>query len=233
VLVVVPAHNEARSLPTLIAELRAQSGGLDLLVVDDGSTDGTVALLERLGVRYVRFGERMGVGVAVRAALRLAARDGYDAVVRVDGDGQHPPADLMTLVAALEARHCDLVVGSRTATAGVGHAWWRVTARAAVSWLFSAVALQRVTDPTSGFVAFGPRAIALLGEHHPGGYGEPELRLFARANGLRVVEVPVTMRPRTAGRSTLTLARLAVAGARLLLAVVMVPLRRTVAGRLS
>jgi len=89
-----------------------------------------------------------------------------------------------------------------------------------------------VTDPTSGFCAFGPRAIAILAEHHPTGYPEPELQLFLSRNQLAVIEVPVSDRPRLSGTTSLTAGRATVAGARVLLAMIVVPLRGRVASRL-
>ena len=91
---------------------------------------------------------------------------------------------------------------------------------------------RRVTDPTSGFCAFGRRAIAILAEHHPTGYPEPELQLFLSRNQLAVVEVPVSDRPRLSGTTSLTAGRATAAGARVLLAMIVVPLRARVAGRL-
>ena len=91
--------------------------------------------------------------------------------------------------------------------------------------MIGGVAGQPATDPTSGFWAFGPRAVRLLAGHYPTGYSEPELRLFLARNGLRVVEVPVRMRPRQGGRTSLTLARTGHALARTILALVVVPLR--------
>jgi hypothetical protein len=85
---------------------------------------------------------------------------------------------------------------------------------------------QRFTDPTSGFWLFGPRAVRLLGRHHPTGYAEPELVLFLCRNGLRVGEVPIRMRPRRAGRTSITPARATLAFARTILALMMVPVRK-------
>src|SRR6478609_5336254 len=102
-LVLIPAYNEAASLPSVLAEVRALVPGADILVIDDGSSDGTFRLVDRLGVRVLRIHERIGVGGAVRTGLRYAGRLGYSRVVRVDGDGQHPPAEIDALVAPLNS----------------------------------------------------------------------------------------------------------------------------------
>jgi glycosyltransferase involved in cell wall biosynthesis len=229
VLGLIPAHNEAESLPAVVAELRACGPRLDLLVIDDGSTDGTATLLPGLDVRWLRLPERMGIGSAMRAGLRYADRLGYQAVVRVDGDGQHRASEIEQLLEPIRRDDADVVLGSRYTLPdgderrGVG----RLTQRA-LSWCISAQTGRRVTDPTSGFCALGPRAIRLLAEHHPTGYPEPELRLFLSRNALRVIEVPVVARPRLGGASSLTPARLTAAGARVLLAIVVVPFRGAV-----
>ena len=219
----IPAHNEAATLPAVVSEARACRPDLDLLVVDDGSTDATVGLLPRLGVRWLRLPRRMGVGSGVRAGLRYASRLGYDGVVRLDGDGQHRAGDLDAVLEPLCQGRADVVFGSRYArlTAQPRRGAFHSLLAVCLSWLTK----RRVTDPTSGFCALGPRAVALLAEHHPTGYPEPELQLLMSRSGLTVVEVPVRARSRLGGRTSLTPARIAAAGARVLLAMVIVPLR--------
>lgn len=229
VAVVIPAHNEAISLPAVVTEMRAARPDLPLVVVDDGSTDETAAVLPSLGVPFLRLGTRLGVGGAVRAGLRAARERGAEIVVRLDGDGQHDPADIPALVKPLVDGRADAVIGSRYldgAAAPPG-----TIRHAGLRWLALLIARltgQSVTDPTSGFWAFGPRAARLLAEHYPTGYSEPELRLFLARNGLRVAEVPARMRPRHGGRTSLTVSRTGHALARTLLALVVVPLRSLV-----
>ena len=218
-LVLIPAHNEAASLPSVLSEVRALVPGADILVVDDGSTDGTFKLVERLGVRVLRIHECIGVGGAMRTGLRYAGRLGYTRVVRVDGDGQHRPSDIEALLAPLSCGAADVSFGSRYADAKVG------IVRRALALCLSALTGRQVTDPTSGFCAFGPRAIELLSDHHPTGYGEAELLLFLSRNGVRAAEVSVAFRPRLAGRTTLTPLRKTTAIARIVLAMLIVPLR--------
>jgi glycosyltransferase involved in cell wall biosynthesis len=230
-LCVIPAHNEAANLGLVISELRTWRPDLDVLVVDDGSTDGTRELLMRIGVRHLAFRERRGIGGAMRAGLKYAARAGYDAVVRIDGDGQHRVDQIRRLVRPLEDRSADVVLGSRYA--GLPPSRECGLAQRALAGGLSMLTRAKVTDPTSGFCAVGPRALRLLAEHHPTGYPEPELRLFLSRNALCVVEVAVQTRPRLNGRTSLTPRRLAAAIARVALAMLIVPLRARVgeAGR--
>jgi glycosyltransferase involved in cell wall biosynthesis len=224
VLCVIVAHNEAPNLPLVVADIRSQPEALDILVVDDGSTDRTLSVLPRLGVRWVQLPERMGVGSAMRAGLRYAARNGYEVVVRVDGDGQHRAADIAGLLNALDSHHrADVAVGSRFQIEQPVRRSQRV-----LSVVLSLVTGQRVTDPTSGFCAFGPRAMRILAEHHPTGYPEPELRLFVDRNALTVMEVSVRPRSRFHGRTSLTAGRIVATTARVALALAVVPWRRRV-----
>ena len=223
-LTLIPAHNEAANLPAVVAEIRERRPDLDILVVDDGSTDDTSQVLDRLGVRWLGWPQRRGVGCAVRAGLRYGARLGFDVIVRLDADGQHDAGAISRLLARLHEDDVDAVMGSRYADSYPGPAM----VKRALASVVSMASRRRVTDATSGFWALGPRAVALLAAHHPRGYPEPELHLLLSRNGLTVAEVPVRSRARLNGRSTLTLLRLLAAGARVLLAVVIVPLRERV-----
>jgi glycosyltransferase involved in cell wall biosynthesis len=224
-LVIVPAHNEAASLPSVVAELRATLPHADLLVVDDGSNDGTPALLSSAGVASLRFPRRVGLGTAVRAGLVHGFSRGYRVVVRMDGDGQHDARDIPPIIEPL-ARGADVVVGTRFQSPSWAAATPRRLVQRGLSTVLSRVTGQRVTDPTSGFCAFGPRAVALLTSRHPAGYPEVELRLLLHREGLDVREVPVRERPRLAGRTTLTPTRLALAAARAAYAIARAPWRR-------
>ena len=233
-LALIPAYNEAANLARVVRDLRRASPDLDILIVNDGSTDGTADLLPTLGVDWLALPQRVGVGGAVRAGLRYAARERYDYVVRVDGDGQHRACDVGRLLSPVVHGRLDASIGSRY----VGRPPRlrrllspRRLSQAALAACLTVWTGRRFTDPTSGFWLFGPRAIRLLGRHHPAGYAEPELVLFLCRNGLRVGEVPIRMRPRLAGRTSLTPARAALAFAGTLFALVMVPIREIVEGK--
>ena len=228
ILGLIPAHNEAPNLAAVVAELRASWPDLDVLVVDDGSTDETGSLLEQLDVRWLQFPERMGIGSAMRAGLRYAGRLGYDVVVRLDGDGQHRAEDIERLLGPVDQGRADVVLGSRFAHPDVQRTGIVRLAQRMLAACLSALTGNSVTDPTSGFCVLGPRAVRVLAEHHPTGYAEPELRLFLSRNALRAVEVPVRGRSRLNGKTSMTPGRLIGAGGRVVLAMLVVPLRRRV-----
>jgi glycosyltransferase involved in cell wall biosynthesis len=230
VLCLIPAHNEAPNLTAVVADVRACRPDVDILVVDDGSTDETPSLLDRLDVRWLRFPERLGIGSAMRAGLRYAARLGYDVVVRMDGDGQHRADDIDRLLVPIDRGCADVVLGSRYAGPIRERTGVSRLAKRLLGACLSVLTRGRVTDPTSGFCVVGPRAVRLLAEHHPTGYAEPELRLFLSRNALSVVEVPVRARYRLAGSTSLTAGRVTAAGARVVLAMIIVPLRGRVGG---
>ena len=223
-LALIPAHNEAANLAVVVAGLRTYRPDLEILVVNDGSTDQTAAELERLGTRWLGWPGRRGVGCAVRAGLRYGSRLGFDVIVRLDADGQHDPRDIEALLAPLREGRADAVLGSRYAESGRKAR----TVKRALAAILSFVSRRGVTDATSGFWALGPRAVELLAAHHPRGYPEPELLLLLSRNELRVAEVPVRDLERRGGRSSLTPIRLFRAAARVLLAIIIVPLRQRI-----
>jgi glycosyltransferase involved in cell wall biosynthesis len=182
------------------------------------------------GLPMLTLTHRLAVGGAVGACIRYAERAGYDYVVRIDGDGQHRACDVARMLAPVVAGRADVALGSRFLR-GRRLRGPRRLSQAALAACLSAVTRKRVTDPTSGFWLFGPRALRLLSGHHPAGYAEPELLLFLSRNRLRVAEIPIRMRPRIAGRTSLTAPRAVFALARTALALVIVPFRQLVEGQ--
>jgi glycosyltransferase involved in cell wall biosynthesis len=200
---VIPAWNEAASVATVIAEVRAAMAGVDVLVVDDGSWDRTSEVAKAAGAQVARLPYNLGVGGAMRTGFRYARRHGYDVVVQIDADGQHDPTFVPQLLEALT--HSDIVIGARFA--GVGD--YRVTgprgwAMRVLSRTMSLIVGTRITDATSGFRAAGPRAIGVFATHYPAEYlGDTvESLVIARRVGLTVGQVPVAMRARSAGRAS-------------------------------
>jgi glycosyltransferase involved in cell wall biosynthesis len=211
VLVVVPAYNEERSLPATLLELRRDCPWADAVIVDDGSGDGTRAAAAALGYRVLALPFNLGIGGAVQTGFQYAVGRGYRAVVQVDADGQHPPAEILRIVRPVLAGECDVAVGSRfLSPGGYRQTLWRRAGIAILAGVVSVATGRRVTDPTSGFRAYSPAAVGFLARDYPYDYPEPEALVALHRAGLRVVEVPVAMRPRRDGASSIG----AVVGAR-------------------
>jgi glycosyltransferase involved in cell wall biosynthesis len=203
-LAVVPAYNESATIVAVIEALREHAPMFDTLVIDDGSTDDTSALASRAGAQVLRLPFNLGIGGAVQTGFRFAFENGYELAVRLDGDGQHDPSQLRAVVAPVAAGDADIAIGSRFIGAGGyrSSAARRLGIRVlalVVSW----IARRRLTDTTSGFQALNRRAIALYSSELPHDYPEVEGLVMAIRHGLRIVEVPVTMRERAHGSSSI------------------------------
>jgi glycosyltransferase involved in cell wall biosynthesis len=201
---VVPAYNEEGSIGEVIDELRAVDPEIEIVVIDDGSADGTVEVASRRGVRVLELPFNLGIGGAVQAGYRLAHEEGFELALRVDGDGQHDASQFSLLAGPVLGGHSDIAVGSRFIGAkGYRSSRSRRFAIRILSWTVTLIVGGRVTDPTSGFQVTNRRAIALFAAYYPHDYPEVEATVLAAKAGLRRAEVPVEMRERSAGRSSI------------------------------
>jgi glycosyltransferase involved in cell wall biosynthesis len=207
-LAIVPAFNEEASVGRVIDEIRAVDPGFEIVVVDDGSTDRTAGVADDRGAHVIRLPFNLGIGGAVQTGYRYAFEQGFDLAVQVDGDGQHDPAQLQEILAPVLDGRADLVVGSRFAGPGAyrSTAARRIGIRIFAS-VVSAVVRQRVTDTTSGFRAVNRKGIALFAADYPHDYPEVEATVMCVKHKLRLMEVPVEMRERSGGRSSITALR--------------------------
>ena len=206
-LAIVPAYNEEACVAQVVADVRAHAPGFDVVVVDDGSTDATAARARAAGAAVIRHPFNLGIGGAVQSGYQYALDNGYAVAVQVDGDGQHDARDLPVLLDHLRARNgVDMVVGSRF-LARDGHGYRSSAPRRLGIRLFAAILSkvtgQRVTDPTSGLRMANRRGIELFARDYPHDYPEVEAVLMVHAHRLRSVEVPVAMRPRAGGTSSI------------------------------
>jgi glycosyltransferase involved in cell wall biosynthesis len=204
-IAVVPAFNEEEAVGCVIDEIRAYDAGLEVVVVDDGSTDRTTEVARARGAHVLRLPFNLGIGGAVQTGFRYAYEEGYDLAVRLDGDGQHDATQLGLVLGPVLAGDVDIAVGSRYLERGDGYrssATRRVGIRI-LARTVSALTRQRITDPTSGFQALNRRAIALFAADYPHDYPEVEALVLLIRHRLRLCEVPVAMRPRAGGRSSI------------------------------
>ena len=231
VLVILPAWNEAENLPSLLSELHRRYPRYDVLVVDDGSSDRTGRVARASGVPVVELCRNLGIGGAEQTGLIYAQRYGYEVVVRVDADGQHPPREIEPLLQALLDSKADVVIGSRFL--GNDRNGFRppLLRRIGIRWLAllgTVLSRQRITDSTSGFRAYRREALEFLACHNPQDYPEPEGVVLLGRNGFRIKEVPTTMSERRVGRSSIRGTRTLYYMVKVTLALLITALRRPV-----
>lgn len=202
VLVVIPAWNEEASIATVVHEVRSALPGVDVLVVDDGSTDKTVQRAREAGAVVAHLPYNLGVGGAMRLGFRYAVERDYDTVLQIDADGQHDPAFAPQLLERIEAG-ADLVIGARFAGVGEyparGPRRWAMTV---LSKSLSRLAGTRLTDTTSGMRATSRPLVELFARHYPMDYLGDTVETLAMAarRGFRIEQVPVAMRVRETGK---------------------------------
>lgn len=204
-LILIPAYNEEGALGGVLREVHEVMPGVPVLVVDDCSGDATVHQARMAGAQVLCLPHHLGLGGAVQAGYRLAFELGYDYVIRVDGDGQHDPRDIPKILGALERGDCEMVIGSRFVDGSGQHS---SVLRAAGILFFRAMLRpilgRPVHDPTSGFVGVNRIALSLFSRSFPLEYPEIEALVVLQRKRFRFVEVPCRMRPRRAGRTTIT-----------------------------
>jgi glycosyltransferase involved in cell wall biosynthesis len=207
-IAIVPALNEEETVGRVIDEIRAFDSGFDIVVVDDGSVDRTAGVAADRGAHVLRLPFNLGIGGAVQTGYRFAFEHGYDIAVQIDGDGQHDPSQLPKILGPVLAGEADLCVGSRfTGDGAYRSSFARRVGIKIFAGVVSAVVRQKVTDTTSGFRAVNRRGIALFAADYPHDYPEVEATVMCVKHKLRLKEVPVAMRERGGGASSITAVR--------------------------
>jgi glycosyltransferase involved in cell wall biosynthesis len=225
---VVPAWNEAGAIGDVVDEIRAFDPRIDVVVVDDASTDETVDVARAHGAKVLALPFNVGIGGAVQTGFRYARDEGYEVAVRLDGDGQHAAEELGKLLAPIRAGEAQLVIGSRFVDPRGTYRppFARRMGIRLFAGLVSLLGGQKVTDTTSGFSALDRAAIELFATEYPHDYPEVESTLVALKSGLRLVQVQVDMRERQAGTSSITVVRSLYYIVKVMLALLVASLRR-------
>lgn len=205
-LIIIPVYNESEAILSTVETIRREAPDFDYLVVNDCSTDSTKQILEEHRLNFLDLPVNLGIGGAVQTGYMYAYRHGYDMAVQVDGDGQHDPAFLKTMADHLENHHCDMVIGSRfirkegfqsSRARRMGIQWF--------SWLIRMMTGVTITDPTSGLRMVGRRGMELFSKDYPRDYPEPETIVTLLNRNLKIEEIPVIMRERQGGTSSINL----------------------------
>jgi len=203
VLVVMPAHNEEASIGSTIRQIRENLPGVDVVVINDFSSDRTTEVAEAQGAHVVVLPCNLGYGGAIQTGFKFALARGYDYVIQMDADGQHGPESAAALLAPVLAGETDVSIGSRF----LGRATYRIPGLRRLGMLVfgtivTFVTRRRFSDPTSGYQAMNRRAMQFFAlDNYPSDFPDADTIILLVLAGFRVKEVPVTMLPRTAGSS--------------------------------
>ncbi len=206
-LVAIPAYGEEKSIGAIVASVRRKLP-YDVVVVNDGSLDGTSAAARSAGAITLDLPCNLGIGGALQTAYRFAHARGYEALVRIDADGQHEIDDIPRVLTPVLRGEADAVIGSRFLG---GHEYRasipRIFGIRFFRWLVRLVTGYRVTDPTSGFFAINRRLIEFYSRHYPSDYPEVDAYILMHRLRARTMEVPVRMYGRAEGKSSITMHR--------------------------
>ncbi len=203
-LVIIPAFNEFPTIMQVCDELRWSRPSYDYLVVDDGSTDSTRSWLIETGVPHIGLPINVGIGGAMQAGYRWALLHGYHYAVQLDGDGQHPVDQIPLLVEEMRRSHADLVLGSRFQDVPeYRQSALRKTGAVILRSCMTAFTGESVSDPTSGFRLVNRRILERFAQDYPSDYPEVETLTDLLLHGFQIREVPVRMRSRSAGKTSI------------------------------
>jgi glycosyltransferase involved in cell wall biosynthesis len=207
-LVIIPAFNEEGAVGQVVEGIRRWVPDAAVLVIDDCSTDSTIAVARAAGADVLPLPHHLGLGGCVQAGYKLAWETGFQYVIRVDGDGQHDPCDIPRILERLQNSGCEMVIGSRWIESNgsrtgpvrsLGIRFFRAVLRPILG--------KPVCDPTSGFVGVNRRALEVFKSSFPLEYPEIEALVVLQRRRFRFEEVPVKMHPRVTGRSSITTLR--------------------------
>ena len=208
ILIIIPCYNEAVSLPVVLEELGAiklpDDHEITAIVINDCSTDNTRVIAEKNNTNVIDLPMNLGIGGAVQTGFKYAFNHNFDMAIQLDGDGQHPPSEIIKLVNNYENQPVNVIIGSRFINGnGFQSSLFRRLGIRYFYWLNRLFTGNRIFDSTSGFRLLDKKAIELAAENYPNDYPEPEsLVIFAKAS-LIIREIPVNMRARLGGKSSI------------------------------
>lgn len=208
VAVIIPCYNESGNIEKVIEDIRSLPKQSDYelvpIPVNDCSTDNTLEILKGLDVQYLNLPINLGIGGTVQAGFKYAFQEGFDIALQLDGDGQHPPSEIHKIVWPIIHKEADIVIGSRFLDKeGFQSSVMRRFGIKYFYWLNKGLTGLKVHDGTSGFRAFNKQAIKLAQAHYPDDYPEPEAIVLFHLQGLTFKEVPVVMKARDFGESSI------------------------------
>ena len=205
-LVIIPAYNESENIVNTVKEIKEKASDFDYVVINDCSSDKTLDILENNHLNYINLPVNLGIGGAVQTGYKYALEHEYDMAVQVDGDGQHDPAYLHSLEETLIKEKADMVIGSRfIKNEGFQSTFARRMGIVYFTKMIKSLTGTTITDPTSGFRLVNKDVIALFANDYPRDYPEPESIVALLKRKKKVIEVPVQMKERQGGVSSIKL----------------------------
>lgn len=202
ILVIIPAYNEENNIQHTIKEIKEKASYVDILVVNDGSTDRTNEIAINNGVKVANLPFNMGIGAAVQTGFKIASEEGYDIAIQIDADGQHNPSYIPKLCEPILRGDADIVIGSRyKEKSEYRTSRVRLSGIKFFSWLTSLIIKQKITDTTSGLRALNNDAYSLFSEEYPTDFPDAEAIILLGYSGFRISEIPIKMRNRSGGIS--------------------------------
>ncbi|MDP4133218.1 MAG: glycosyltransferase family 2 protein [Bacillota bacterium] len=203
-LVIIPAYNEQNNLIGVVNDLKVNAPNFDYVIINDGSTDNTEKLCLEKGFNVINTPVNLGIGASVQSGYIYALKNGYDIAVQFDGDGQHKAKYLEMMYNEMNKTGSDMVIGSRYLEKdGFQSTALRRAGIDILSKLIKILHKQEIKDVTSGLRMVNKKAMALFAEYYPYDYPEPETVAFCLRKSLKIAEVPVTMRERQEGKSSI------------------------------
>lgn len=205
-LIIIPAYNEQESIKKTVEDIIKNAPEFDYIVINDCSTDRTKEICETEKFNVVHLPVNLGIGGAVQTGYLYAARNGYDIAVQVDGDGQHDSKFLSKMAEFIEAEHADMVIGSRFINKeGFQSSGARRVGIKYFTMLIKLLTGAKITDPTSGLRMVNREIIEFFAEEYPKDYPEPESVVAILRRKKKVLELPVIMRERSGGVSSISM----------------------------
>ncbi len=203
-IAVVPAYNEEKTVATVVNEIKNSVPDIDVVVIDDGSEDNTFDKAKEAGAFVIRHPFNMGIGATVQTGFKFAVMRGYDIAIQVDGDGQHDPKFIPYMLEIISAGDADVVSGSRfLKKEGFQSSKIRRIGIKIFEHVYRILTGLKITDCTSGFRAFNRKALEFVAKNYPEDYPEPEVIILIHKANFRIKEIPVVMRARQGGKTSI------------------------------